>query len=469
MDRPNNLMVIDAVVFFDEPVDWNRLVKVLRERLVTRFPIFGQRQGPPGLPLGMPRWEDDPEFSVDRHIHRARLRAPGDDAALQRYIEGQMHKPLDRDRPLWEAHFIDGHGRGAAVFMRFHHALADGIALAQVLLSLSDATPDGDAAEAPARSLVREQPGLGAVASAVRVAAAAPSMAVSAATRVITEVPRLAGGPALIEKVIRQTWLVGGIAQKLLLGHNARTGLTAEPGITKRAVWSRPLPLDEVKQVGRLAGATLNDVLMSSLAGGISAYLANRGDVPQDLTTMVPINTRALDRPLPPELGNRFALVFVRLPTGVSAPWARLAETKRRMDSIKHSPEAAITMSLISAIGRTAKGVERLLVDFFAAKAIGVTTNVAGPTVARYLAGTRITGVLAWVPNSGRQTLGVCIFTYNNTVRVGFKVDAQTVPDPEKLVGAFEREIDTLTRMARAAAGAAPGGTKRAAPRRARP
>jgi hypothetical protein len=164
---------------------------------------------------------------------------------------------------------------------------------------------------------------------------------------------------------------------------------------------------------------------------------------------MVPVNVRPVDEPLPPELGNRFALVFFRFPSALNAPLARLAETKRRMDWIKHSPEAVLTFALINAIGRTNQTLERYLVDFFANKAIGVTTNVAGPRSVRTLAGVPLSGVLGWVPGSGRQTLGVCIFTYAGTVRVGFMTDATIVPDPERLLAAFEDELDHIVHIGR--------------------
>ncbi len=138
------------------------------------------------------------------------------------------------------------------------------------------------------------------------------------------------------------------------------------------------------------------------------------------------------------------------LPTSRLAPLQRLAETKRRMDSIKHSPEAVLTFGLLTAIGRANTAVAKQLIDFFAAKAIGVTTNVAGPMAGRYLAGTRLTGILGWVPGSGAQTLGVCIISYDGVVRVGFKADAGAVPDADKLVHAFDDEMDTLVRLAAA-------------------
>jgi hypothetical protein len=120
------------------------------------------------------------------------------------------------------------------------------------------------------------------------------------------------------------------------------------------------------------------------------------------------------------------------------------------MEVIKHSPEVVLTFGLIKAIGRTGPDLERFLVDFFAAKAIGVTTNVPGPLVRRYIAGTPIKGILAWVPESGDQTVGVSIFTYAGTVRVGFKVDAARVRDPESLVHAFDEEVAQLLRLAHA-------------------
>jgi hypothetical protein len=164
---------------------------------------------------------------------------------------------------------------------------------------------------------------------------------------------------------------------------------------------------------------------------------------------MVPVNLRPLDRPLPPSLGNRFALVYFSYPSGTTQLLARLAETKRRMDWLKRSPEAPMTFALMALIARTVPLVERALVDFFANKAIGVTTNVAGPRSPRLLAGVPVTGVLGWVPGSGHHTLGTCIFTYAGSVQVGLMADAAVVPDPETLLAAFEDEAAALVRLAR--------------------
>jgi WS/DGAT/MGAT family acyltransferase len=256
------------------------------------------------------------------------------------------------------------------------------------------------------------------------------------------------GGPLDLGRLALRT---AQVTKALLLTRNPASAVGGQPELRKRVVWSHTYPLDELKVVGRLSGATLNDVLMSAVAGALHRYQVASGGRPVDLTTMVPVNVRPLDRELPKELGNRFALVFFTFPSAMSAPLERLAETKRRMDWLKHSPESLMTFGLIMAIGRTVADLERYVVDFFANKAIGVTTNVAGPTDVRYLAGTKVTGVLGWVPGSGHHTLGVCIFTYAGTVRVGFRVDAARVRNPQRLLTAFEEELGELVALAGAA------------------
>ncbi len=446
MDRPENLMVIDAIMLLEGPVDWDRVVTVVERRLVGRFPVFGQRPVLSSSPLEGPRWTIAADFSPDRHLVRATLPSPGDEAALQRYVETQMCSPLDHDHPLWELHLVDGYVGGAVLLARFHHAMADGIALAQVLLSLTDIDPDGDLVELDGTDTTADRPS---PSGALSLVTAPASSLWRGARGLLADLPRSLSRSALVDAITlaRQT---GQIADKLLLGSNPESPLIGPPGIEKRAVWSRPRALPDVKQVGRLAGATVNDVLVGAVSGAIAGYVTGRGGDPRDLTTMVPVNLRPLDQPLPRELGNKFALVMLPLPTGRLSPLQRLTEAKRRMDSIKTSPEATLTFGILNAIGRANPDVARYVVDFFAAKAIGVTTNVAGPLTGRYLAGTRISTVLGWVPGSGEQTLGVCIFSYDDVVRVGFKVDAGVVTEPEDLVHAFDDEMDTLVRLARA-------------------
>jgi WS/DGAT/MGAT family acyltransferase len=265
----------------------------------------------------------------------------------------------------------------------------------------------------------------------------------------LREAPRLLD-PHRVGDAFTQLERTGAIANKLLLGPHPHTPFSGTPGVAKQVAWCDTFPLEDVKRVGRAAGATVNDVLVAAVAGALRTYTIERGGTPQDVGTMVPVNVRPLDRPLPVDLGNQFALVLLRLPIAEESPFARIAETKRRMDVIKHSPEVFLTFELIKGIGRSGPELERFFVDFFAAKAIGVTTNVPGPRQERFLAGSRIARVMSWPPESGDQTLGISIFSYAGDVQVGFRVDTEHIPDPERLVAAFEAEITELTRFAHA-------------------
>jgi len=435
MDRADNLMVIESLMTTSGRLDRDRLAAVIEERVVSRYPVFRQRPGRAVLPGLLPRWEDDPEFDLARHLHVGELPAPGGDGALQEYIAGQLDRPLPRDRPLWEVHLLQGYGGGSAVYSRLHHSLADGIALTQVLLSLTDASPEGtlvvdDAHPAHHHSVVE-------LGSHLVGSVLSPWRAFSTTRQAIS-----------------LTLQTTGVATKLLLAPRPSSSITGKPGPRKRAVWGHAVPLAAIKETAHGTGTTVNDVVVAALAGALSTYQVEHGDEPIDVPTMVPVNLRPDDQPLPEELGNRFALVLLTLPSGLRTPFERLAETTRRMSAIKDSPEAWLTFGMIRGIGRTGPTMERYLVDFFANKATGVTTNVPGPATPCYLAGERVVAMLGWAPESGRQTLGTCIFSYDGRLHVGFKVDTATIADPEALVTAFDAELAALRRLGHAQASA---------------
>ncbi len=445
-DQPNNLMIIDGVMWFDEMIDLERLGPVLQRRLLDRYPVFSQRPVPSSIPFGMPHWEDDPDFDLSRHLKRATLPAPGDQVALQHFVENRMSVPFDRAHPMWEFFLVDGYLGGCALVSRFHHSLADGMALSQVLLSLTDASPTVDLEELQEHGSSSRHNG--GVLSAARAVLDAGSQTIRGGLHAISLLPELVN-PSRARDVLELGWRTGKVVDTLLLGHNP-PNLFSEgtPGVDKRAIWSGPRTVNELKRVSRLTGATVNDVLVAAVSGAVNAYLRDRGADPVDLTTMVPVNVRPPDQPLPRELGNKFALVYLKLPSAVGPPLERVAETKRRMDWIKVSPEALITFGLNELIGSIEPHLANAIVGFFSDKAIGVTTNVMGPQRQRYVAGVPIAGAVAWVPGSGRHSLGVCIFSLAGVVRVGFKVDAGMVPEVEKLVHAFDEDLDVLLRIA---------------------
>ena len=157
---------------------------------------------------------------------------------------------------------------------------------------------------------------------------------------------------------------------------------------------------------------------------------------------MVPVNLRRPGEAN--ELGNRFGLVIVSLPVGVRDPLERMAVLKQRMDTIKDTPEAIVAFGLLNTMGMTPIQVERLIMDFFAAKVSAVMTNVPGPREPLYLAGSQIEDMMFWVPAPGSLSLGISILSYAGNVMVGVATDAGLVPDPEAIVEGIHAELAAM-------------------------
>ncbi len=434
MDSVTNPMVVNAVIWFDEPLDWERAKDVFRERLVDRFPRFSQRVAEP---LGRPAFEDDPGFDIEQHLHRLALPAPGDRAALQELVSDLITPPLDRTRPLWHVYLIEDFGDGCAVLFRIHHCIADGIALSQVMLSLTDEEPHPRDVDSP--SAPPDSSGGGPLRPLLRLTGAIAHEGIESLLHP-DHLTRLAGTAAQD---------AGTLARLLTTPSDARTVLKAPLHGTRRVAWSTPFPLDRVKAAGRRSHATVNDVLVTAVTGSVRSYLEGRGDLPDEVHVMVPFNLRALDQPVPRDLGNDFALILLGLPVGIGDVSERMRDVKMRMDKIKNSHEGPISFGILAAIGMTPAQVENRLISYFSDKASAVVTNVPGPRGEIYLAGSPVRGVLVWAPCSGGLGMTVSIFSYAGEVTVGFMTDIGLVPDPEPLVKAFDQELRALCRGTR--------------------
>jgi diacylglycerol O-acyltransferase len=520
MDEPANLMQINGVLVLAEPVDVERVREIVRERLL---PIPRFRQKVVTAPGWMPRWEEDPDFDLDRHVLAAELASPCDDDALAAAVGELMSRPLDTGRPLWEFRLFQpfypggaaaGAGAhpaaadragarplaagpssarpsatlgpgGCALVGRIHHAIGDGVALMLVVLSLTDLTPSGPAAVVPQPDQPEDDGAPLAEPAADELPAAAPPVTAPAAgaprgnpftalfcdpARDLDRIRALADEvmPDLMNlltrpvEAMRRARLLTGIGSVGAFGR--LVGRRADPptpfkgplGVPKLVAWSRPLPIAEVKQVGRALGGTLNDVLVATAAGALRRYLARRGELSGrlDIRAAMPVNLRPLGRMA--ELGNHFGLVFLRLPLGIADPLRRLAELRRRAWSLRRSTEPVVVYAILRAIGRVPLAVQRLVVRIFATKATLVMTNVPGPRRTLYLAGKPVRDFFFWVPQSGRVGLGISILSYDGNVRLGIGTDAGLVPDPGAIVEEFHAEFADLLRLARQ--GAEPAG-----------
>jgi WS/DGAT/MGAT family acyltransferase len=460
MDRPTNLMVINSVLLFEVPVDWKRFREIVQHRLVNRYPRFRQRVVESHLPLRPPSWEDDPDFLLEHHMHHRALPTPGDRAALQELVSDLMTMPLDRSRPLWQLYMVDGFGDGAALISRMHHCIADGIALARVMLSLADTRPAAGIGQ-PAQKRPRPDP-RGPITNVATSAARVVGGAAAAGITVARQGAQLATSPSYAGR------LAGAITRDavttlrlLLTPADAATAIKGDPSVSRRVAWSSPLSLPNIKDIAHAHDATVNDVLLAAVSGALRHYLQGHGSPVPEIQAMVPFNLRPLDQPVPRELGNKFGLVFLPLPVGTSGSFRRLNEVHKRMSEIKQSRDGQVSYGLLSVTGMTPEPVERRIIDVFTAKGTAVMTNVPGPTEPVYLAGAPVRTVLVWAPTSGHIGMSVSIYSYRGEVTVGLMVDAALIPDPNQIVVQLERELEALGNFGH--------GQRRPASRRRRP
>ncbi len=494
MDRPNNLMVVDSVIWTAEPLDFAKVRTVVTERLLRRYPVFRSR--PVQDDDGDWWWEPDPHFKFENHVALVSLANPDDPRALQDLVAAHRTEMLDRNRPLWQAIWVKRYREGSAMILRSHHAIADGMRMVQLSMSLFDATPHGGPIMAPAVNQVAAHPHppgqplagrfRAGAADVMRRAGTTVSRAVGAlgalgdAPQTFQQAGRLgrfalrnplgaadtlvhavqAGGAGLADTM--RSALPGGgrlvdvfsgapgdadTVRKLLLGtRNDVTIWTGTAGGTKSVAWSEPLSLAAIKAVAAANLCTVNDVLVATVAGCLYDYLQAHDARCASVTFMVPVNLKPLDATLPDTLGNEFALVQLELPTDEPDPHEVLAVAKRRMDRIKNGHEAAVAFRFQETIAGFSRGLYEASVDLFANRTVGTLTNVPGPPDPVYLAGSLVDGMVGWAPISGDQPMSFTIYSYNGEVTVGIACDTALVPDHEMIVdgfsGAFGRLVE---------------------------
>ena len=393
MEEPTNPMVVNALLELGGRLDFGQFLGIV-ERMVSAAPHFRARVAEGRLGLGVPHWEPDPHFELSRHVERVLI--DEGEAALRSFIGERLGTQLEISRPLWRFYVIERDHENTILLCRIHHSIADGFALMGLLLSLCDE-------HAPTR--VREvtrgfRPG--------RVPEQAASLA-----RLVTLLP------------------------------DPKTQLKKPLSNAKRVAWTRPIPLGEVKAVAHALSATVNDVLVSVVAGALRTFLHAHGDTVDQVRAMVPVNLRVLSGSTN-DLGNQFGLVILGLPVGIGEPISRVFETSHRMNRLKSSPEAVVTLAVLRAMGWAPNLVEHLGVSFFGSKCSLVLTNVPGPRERLHLCGVPLDRLLFWVPQSARMGLGISIFSYANEVTIGVLSDAAVLAEPQVVADALEAELALL-------------------------
>ena len=439
LERSHALLHIGCVGILEGAVSRETLLGRLAARL-PRLRRYGQRAVPVPLALGHPTWEDDPDFAPHRHVHRWALPAPGGELELREAVEALLVQPLDRDRPLWEMHLIEGvHGGRTALFQKVHHCMVDGMAGAQLLEVLLDDGPE-----------CRER-----VCAAPALAPALPPPAARAGRALADELRRglrFAGsalgilrGPGAARAAARRLRDAAYSALQLAAGDVPRMPWNGPIGSARRLEFTR-LPMDGVREIRARRGGTVNDVVLCVLAGGLHHYLVANGHPTRglEMVALVPVSLR--DAEAAQALGNRISGMLVPLCVDLAEEVPRLAATCAITERLKERAAWTGLDALLGALDEAPAPLVALLGSTLRLGRLAnvVATSVPGPRATRWLARHRVEALYPIVPITDGIGLGLAVFSYDGALHVGLNADAGLVPDLEKLRHGIEAAFERL-------------------------
>jgi len=443
MEQPSNLMMITGIILLENEVVYRDLLKIIEQRFLV-FDRFRQKvvERSSG-----PWWELDEDFELQSHVRRVALPGKADRSELEALVSELASQPLNPSRPLWEFHLVENYVHGSALIVRIHHCIADGIALVQVFLSLTDPTPQPRPSAADAETWKQRRSEESPVFQRLlEPARHGLDFATDMGHRLLEEGIRMIQEPARAGQYAGEARDIAvELASALTLPRDPRNRFKGRLGVRKQVAWAEPIPLEEVKAVSKAFGCTVNDVLIAAVAGSVRRYFLEQGDDEGslcDIRATVPVNRRPLEHAL--ELGNHFGLVFLSLPVTAANPLERLRAVNERMNHLKASKQAAVTFGFLAALGMGPSALQKPVLDLLSEKASAVLTNVPGPREPIYIGGAQIREMMFWVPQNGSIGVGISILSYNGKVFFGLMADRRLVPDPKSIVNCFHPEFEKL-------------------------
>jgi WS/DGAT/MGAT family acyltransferase len=427
-------------------VTYEALCRRISER-IHLLQRYRQRLKQPALGIANPVWVDDEHFDVEWHVRLATLPEPRGEAELAAYVAREFSRLMDRTRPLWELHLVEGLvGDRVAVIPKMHHALVDGLGAVGIGLVLLDPSPEPLPIDPPTEEWAPRPYALRRHVARVAAsrAARAHRLVLDGTARLLDTSPRTAAAD-----LRRATDFVAGVAR-------ARSPAPRLP-------FNRPIsanrsyalvraPLGPIKAVGKGTGGTVNDAILGAVTGMLATYLIDCGVRPasleRDPVALVPVSIR---RDGDVEGGNRISIVFVDLPVGEPDPRQRIALIAERMARIKGSARVAAGALMVDMTGFAPPLLASVL-----ARASGeggafnlVVSNVPGPQVPLYLNGSRVLAVHPIVPlNPADQGLNVGVFSYDGSVFFGLTGDRDLDPPVSRAAAALEEAVGELLALA---------------------
>jgi len=446
-------MHVASVLLFDgDPPPYDELLANIDRRLHL-VPRYRQRLAFVPFGQGRPRWVDDPHLNLRYHVRATALPSPGSEGQLRALAGRVFAQPLDRDKPLWELWLVEGVEDGRfAVLSKTHHALVDGVSGVDIGTVLFDTAPVPEAPPDPGRGwLPRPLP------SRAQLLGEALLERATVPAEIVRTVRAVLRGPRQIAAGLRDA-AVG-------VGAMAWAGLNPAPpspynraiGPHRRFTWTRA-QLADLKAIKNELGGSVNDVVLTTVAGGLGRHLRRRGHDTDglELKAMVPVSVRSdLERG---ELGNRVAAMMAPLPVWCQEPLARLDIVRDSMRHLKEGGQAVGAQVLTQLTGFASPTVMGQAARLFSRQRYFnlVVTNVPGPQLPLYLMGRKMLEPFPMVPLAENQALGVAIMSYNGRINFGLVGDYDAMADMDELAEDLRESLSELAEAAGVELTAAP-------------
>src|ERR1700758_793233 len=435
---PRLRSTVVTVIVLDRSPDWEEIHN--RFDLLSREVPMVRQRVVPSPPPAPPRWEYAPDFDLDFHMRRVTAPAPGTFDTVLEMARVAAMEDFDRARPLWEATLIDGlENDGAAMVLKFHHALTDGVGgiqIGMILFDLSEVPekhgPVAESPEVPPPPWLRDYRDTARYdARLVRNALmgtlkSAPKLISNGIRRPVQTASSAAGMAASVYRTVRPV---------------NRTG---SPLMSKRSLIRRldvlEVPFPQLRTAAHRCGGALNDAFVAGVAGGLRRYHEKHGVAVGDLHLTMPISLRTKADEMG---GNRITLMRFDVPVGEVDPAARIRAIHQRTGAVRDErslPYTQLIAGVLNLVPRWYIGSVPRHVDF-------VASDVPGVPVPVFLGGAPVRAQYAFGPTIG-SSVNVTLLTYVDICALGINVDTAAIPDYDVFHGAIVSSFDELLTLA---------------------
>ncbi len=424
-------MHVGSVLVFEGTMNFESFRETMASR-VHLVPRLKQRLAMVPFGIGKPYWVEDPAFNLDMHLQHVALPSPGSWKELRGLAARIFSVPLDRTRPLWEMTLVEGLDNipqvppgSVALISKVHHAAIDGVSGTEMMGVLLDMTKEPRTFSPPPPRTVAPVPNeLEVLSHTARKIMGKPSEI----KRVAGEIKDALRAAAKVRDKGIETPPVPMTAPHTSINHT----------VTGQRIWNTALlELDRVKAIRKVAGCTLNDVVLAICAGALRRYLDDKGELPdKPLLGMIPVSTRGKDEH--GDMGNKVSGMLLDLATDVADPVERLNVIKEHTQGGKAFEKSGATRAFVDLWDFIPFGLATRVLRLYSRFRISemhapifnvVITNVPGPQIDMYMAGHKLLALMGMAPLIDGMGLLITVLSYNGVLSISPTSSPAVMPD----------------------------------------